>query len=71
MVSFGASVTSAGSCGAGVAVPAATISTVGFAAGGALLAGGLLTYLLAPKGEAQIVLGLDKRAALLSVGGVF
>lgn len=50
---------------------AATLSTVGFAAGGALLAGGLLTYLLAPKGEAQIAVGVDRTTALLRVGGVF
>ena len=50
---------------------AATISTVGFAGGGALLAGGLLTYLLAPKGEAQIAFAVDQRSALLSVGGAF
>jgi hypothetical protein len=50
---------------------AATVSTIGFAGGGALLAGGLLTYLLAPRGDAQIGLGVDKGTALLRVGGVF
>ncbi|MET0340336.1 MAG: hypothetical protein ABW252_05010 [Polyangiales bacterium] len=50
---------------------AATLSTAGLAGGGALLAGGLLTYLLAPKGDAQISLGVGERTALLSVGGVF
>ena len=50
---------------------AATISTAGLASGGALLAGGLLTYLLAPKGEAQIAFAVDQRGALLSVGGAF
>lgn len=54
---------------------AATISTVGFVAGGALLAGGVVLYLLAPKGESKTALRLAPRVgpqtALLSMGGNF
>jgi len=52
---------------------AATISNIGVFAGGALLAGGLLTYLLAPKGDEQtkVAFSADQRGAQLHVGGVF
>jgi hypothetical protein len=52
---------------------AAKISDVGFIGGGALLAGGLLTYFLAPRGEHQTKLAFsaDQRSAACTVGGVF
>jgi hypothetical protein len=50
----------------------ATTSTVTWAAGGALVAGGLLTFFLAPK-ERKVALGprIDRAGAGLQVGGVF
>lgn len=50
---------------------AGTISTVGFAAGGALLAGGLITYLLAPKRETQVAFDVGPHGGVVRVGGVF
>jgi serine/threonine-protein kinase len=54
---------------------AATISTVGFVAGGALVVGGAALYLLAPTGESKTALRVSPRfgrqAALFSIGGNF
>jgi serine/threonine-protein kinase len=54
------------------AITEARASTITWAAGAALLAGGLLTYFLAPKQKhADIGLQLDRQTAGLRVGGVF
>jgi tetratricopeptide (TPR) repeat protein len=54
------------------AVKEARASTITWAAGAALLAGGLLTYFLEPKQKrADIGLQLDRQTAGLRVGGVF
>lgn len=50
---------------------AGTISTVGFAAGGALLAGGLVTYFLAPRSDTKVSIAADRQMAVIQVGGVF
>ncbi len=50
---------------------AAIISDVGIIGGAALLVGGTLTYLLAPKSETRIAINADQRSVGLSVGGVF
>ncbi len=52
------------------AVTSATISTVGFIAGGVLLAGGLTLFFTAPKGDAPRV-GLEARPNGLAVNGEF
>jgi hypothetical protein len=52
------------------AVTDATVSTVGFIAGGVLLAGGLTLFFTAPKGEAPRV-GLEARPNGLAVNGEF
>ena len=50
----------------------ATISTVAFVAGGALLAGGAVLYLTAPRGTAVSVGGTWNRGvAAVTVGGAF
>lgn len=53
----------------------ATISTFGFVAGGALLAGGVVLYLVAPKSESKTALHVAPRVgmntAVLSLGGTF
>ncbi|MDB4987271.1 MAG: hypothetical protein JWN04_2449 [Myxococcaceae bacterium] len=51
----------------------AIVSDIGFIAGGALIAGGLATYFLAPKGDHQtkVAFSADPRSAVLHVGGVF
>lgn len=54
------------------ALKAANISTGFWVAGGVLLAGGLVTYFLAPKYQhADVALRLDRQTAALQVGGVF
>lgn len=51
----------------------ATVSTVGWAAGGALVAAGLLTFFLGPKHQARadVAVRVDRQTAALRVGGVF
>jgi serine/threonine-protein kinase len=49
----------------------ATISTIGFIAGGALAAGGIALILTAPKQSAPIRVGLADRGVGLSVNGAF
>lgn len=51
----------------------ADASTATWAIGGALVAGGLLTYFLAPKqaARADVAVRLDRQTAALRVGGVF
>lgn len=55
------------------ALTASKVADVGIIGGGVLVAGGLLTYLLAPKGERQtsVALAADGRSVGLRVGGVF
>jgi hypothetical protein len=55
------------------ALTATKIANVGIIGGGVLVAGGLLTYLLAPKRESQtkVALATDSRGVALQVGGVF
>lgn len=55
------------------ALGAAKVANFGFIAGGALVAGGLLTYFLTPKSDKQtkVALSADPRGAALHVGGVF
>jgi hypothetical protein len=52
------------------AVTDATVATVGFIAGGVLLAGGLTLYLTAPKGDSPRV-GLEARPGGFAVSGEF
>jgi hypothetical protein len=47
----------------------ATVSTIGFVAGGVLLAGGVTLYLMAPKGASAV--GLQVTPSGLSMAGVF
>lgn len=50
---------------------ASKVSNFGVIGGAALLAGGLLTYFLAPKPEAQVAVSVDRHAVALGVGGAF
>jgi hypothetical protein len=52
------------------AVTGATLSTVGFIAGGVLLAGGVTLFLTAPKGESPRV-GFEARPGGFAVNGEF
>jgi len=53
------------------AYKAANVATASYAIGGSLLAGGLLTYLIAPKSETRVAVSIDHQTAALAVGGVF
>ncbi len=53
------------------AISAAKVSTVGLAVGGALLAGGLLTYFFAPERKTKVALSVDRQSAQLRLGGAF
>jgi hypothetical protein len=55
------------------ALTAATVANVGIIGGAVLVAGGLVTYLLAPKGDRQtkVAFSTDRRSIALHVGGVF
>jgi serine/threonine-protein kinase len=50
---------------------ASKVANVGVFGGGALLAGGLLTYFLAPRRETKVALSVDHRGGAIAVGGVF
>jgi hypothetical protein len=50
---------------------ASTIANVGWSVGAALIAGGLVTYFLAPKRETKLALSVDRQSAAIGVGGVF
>jgi len=53
------------------ALSASRVATAGLVTGGALLAGGVITYFLAPRSDKQVALSVDKQSASLVVGGVF
>jgi hypothetical protein len=55
------------------ALTAARVADVGIIGGAALVAGGLVTYLLAPKSDQspKVAFSADPRGAALHVGGVF
>jgi len=55
------------------ALKASKVASVGIIGGAALLAGGLLTYVLAPKSDRQtkVALSTDTRSVTLQLGGVF
>jgi len=50
---------------------ASRIANIGVFGGAALLAGGLVTYLLAPKRDTKLAISVDRQSAALGVGGVF
>ena len=50
---------------------ASKVANVGVFGGAALLAGGLLTYFLAPKREQTVAVSLDRQTAAVSFGGAF
>ena len=55
------------------ALTASRVADVGIIGGGALVAGGLLTYFLAPRGDhsTKVALSADQRGAAVHVGGAF
>lgn len=53
------------------ALTASKVANVGVIGGAALLAGGLLTYFLSPKGDTQVAVSFDHQRAAIGVGGVF
>jgi hypothetical protein len=50
---------------------ASKVANVGVIGGAALLAGGLLTYFLAPKTETQVAVSVGRHAVSLGLGGAF